>query len=254
MDKKIRDIINSGLIEEYLFGTLAPDQRLEVEHLLDAYPELRKHMAEMQEVLWGMAEEMAIDPPPSVKARIKKDLQNISPTASAPTSSSYIGWLVAAAILVLSCAVYLYTGSEHAHHVQDLQAVIADCEKEAYATTKVNTHLQHLLDKGTIIRSLSSPDEKVDIIAFADVQEGRLYLDTRTIPDVPRGKCLQLWGDKDGTMIPITVLDHARDYMHRPLTYDPAFSSINLTVEELGANSKGSDHATVAALIASVDI
>jgi len=68
---------------------------------------------------------------------------------------------------------------------------------------------------------------------------------------LPEGKCLQLWGDLEGEMIPIAVLNdvNTRDYA---VEINPEYTSLNFTIEEKTADGKGKDHPDVSQLIASV--
>ena len=69
--------------------------------------------------------------------------------------------------------------------------------------------------------------------------------------DLPQGKCVQLWGDLDGEMIPIAVIDPIQDEEY-DLAINPKFTSLNLTIEDKTADGKGQDHPDVSQLFASI--
>ena len=59
--------ISSGILEAYVLGELAEQERLEVEKNLKLYPELRKELALIEETQEKLLMKAAIPPKPSVK-------------------------------------------------------------------------------------------------------------------------------------------------------------------------------------------
>jgi hypothetical protein len=252
MDNRVKEIIDSGIIEEYLFGTLSADEQTEVEALIEQHPALKDHMQAVQEVLWGMADDMAIEPPPSVKKKIMEEIRSENPTAATGTSGSkHLGWWVAAAVALIALPTLIYTNGQNQKRLYAVKADLLACQADQSAVEGELLAVQQLIGEKSTITILRNTDVSLEVIAYARPDSKQLYLDTRSLPVVPTGKCLQLWGDLDGSMIKIAVLDPDQDYLADPLVYNPSYTSINLTVEDLGDDGLGSDHATVSSLVAS---
>lgn len=252
MDKRVEEIIASGVIEEYLFGTLDPTEMQEVEALISEYPALKAHMESVQEVLWGMADDMAIEPPPSVKAKIMEEIRTENALQQGRTSGNkYLGWWVAAAIALIALPTLVYTNSQSEQEIRSIKADLRACQGDHTQTQGDLLALQQLTGDQSTITVLRNTEAALEVIAYARPAAKQLYLDTRSLPQVPSGKCLQLWGDKDGQMINIGIIDPNRNYLEEPLIYNPAYASINLTVEDMGPDGTGSDHATAETLVAS---
>ena len=247
-----KKILDSGIIEEYLIGGLSEEARQQVEQYIEQYPEVKAHFNMLQETLWKMADDMAIPPPPSVKSKIMAELENNISANSTPSGmdlSRFLPWVIAIAISAFAMNAY-NTADEKIIKLEEEKAqLIKDCEqgKQQYIASLEQFNL--LQNAETQVSILENKNKSFKAIAY--VNEGKLMMDLKSRPKLPEGKCLQLWGDKDGEMISIAVLAQNNNYMESSLVLDPAFSSINVTIEDLGPDGKGSDHATVANLVAS---
>lgn len=255
MDKRIEEIIQSGVIEEYLFGTLEQEERKEVEALIAKHPELKSHLESAQEVVWNMADEMAIDPPPKVKQKIMESIKadQVQHGATGPAPSK-LGWYTAMVVALLGLATTIYLQGQHRNSKNTMLADLRDCHENRLLAESTTDQLQQLLSDQTTIRVLRNETSGLEMIAYAMPESKQLALDLREAPELPRDKVLQLWGDRDGEMISIGVIDPQRDYLTDPLVLAPGFASINLTVEDAGPDGIGSDHATVSALLDSATI
>ena len=70
--------------------------------------------------------------------------------------------------------------------------------------------------------------------------------------DLPKGKCLQMWGDLEGEMIPIAVIDNQDKSYQLDLSSD--FASLNLTIEDITDDGLGQTHPDVTQLVSSISI
>lgn len=248
-----KKILDSGIIEEYLIGGLSKEDRYKVEGYIEQYPEVREHFNMLQETLWKMADDMAIPPPPSVKTKIMKEVEhNFAAKANGPSGfdmSRYLPWLIAIAISAFAMNAYNSADNKIIQLEQEKAQLIKDCDQNKQQLMASIEQFNVIQDANTKVSIMENSQASFKAIAY--VNAGQLMMDFKERPQLPEGKCLQLWGDKDGEMISIAVLSENTNYMTSSLDLDPDFTSINVTVEDLGADGNGSDHATVANLVAS---
>ena len=65
--KSKKEILESGILEEYVLGILSDTENSEVRSYLNSYPELKDHVSALEDSLLKLAQENAIAAPPVVK-------------------------------------------------------------------------------------------------------------------------------------------------------------------------------------------
>jgi hypothetical protein len=80
---KIREYIDSGLLESYLLGAASEEETRELLQLKIQYPEIRDALLELETDLERIAKHMAIVPPPGMLTRIEDGINGLinSPNA-----------------------------------------------------------------------------------------------------------------------------------------------------------------------------
>jgi len=97
----IKEYIESGILEEYCLGLLNPEEQASVLDICSRFPEIKKELAIIENVIENMAVNVALDPDERLKQRILDslgfeehpvpfDLDNLPLT---DVSSNYKNWL-----------------------------------------------------------------------------------------------------------------------------------------------------------------
>lgn len=250
-----KEIIESGMLEEYLVGTLTESDSQEVENYIRDFPEVKAHFERLQETLWNMADRMSIPPPPSVKNKLMDQINSDSTKPQHHASFSFkdfLPWLIAVGIAATSVNYINKQDKKIDKLNNEVKTLLADCqakEKESFAELQ---NLLFLKNKDTQVALIENTSKKFKAIAY--VKGTKLLLDVKDRPELKEGKCLQLWGDYKGEMINVGVLMPEGDYMASAFVINSEFTSLNVTIEDLGPNGNGSNHATVSQLVASVSL
>ena len=94
------------------------------------------------------------------------------------------------------------------------------------------------------------PDFQISF--FYDKNQEIVHYSTPTI-DLPSDKCLQLWGDIEGEMIPLGVLNQTVAGSFTTIVFDSKMESFNVTIEDKLENVF-QDHPDVSQLVGSISI
>lgn len=263
MDDRIKDIIESGMMESYLLGQCSPREEEEIDALLENSEALRDYLSELEELQFAMTEQMAVQPPAELKQVIKSEIES-SPVSSSPSSperptTKVSRWpqilLLSALLLSIFLMLNLYIKNmeltrdvqraeilkmQHEDHSEELNAMIDALQEQ----------LQMLLDSGTEKHSLEGRTNNGTFKAFAywNETENKSLLMLESLPSLPEDQCLQMWADVDGEMKSLGVLSNSTGLMAVPFLANA--ESLNVTIEPAG----GSDHPNVDMLVANVII
>lgn len=74
----VKDYISSGILENYVLGTVSSQEKQEVECMSHIYPEIHKELRNIQEAIENLAIAGAKTPPESVKSALLKQIGDIS--------------------------------------------------------------------------------------------------------------------------------------------------------------------------------
>lgn len=154
---KIKDYIESGVLEAYVLGSASEAEVRELLYLKAKHPEIKQALQELELDMERIAEQMAIPPPPLCWTKIEAEMDAIVPAPEAETvlfkqdreenkqspksSGDYIeveaqstymrvhkSWkAIFIAVFILSkifliCAIYFYLENKHAQEqIRDLK-------------------------------------------------------------------------------------------------------------------------------------
>ena len=236
--------LESGRLEQYVFGELDPAASAEVESWAARYPQVRQELAELLSGLDVYAEAHAQTPPAGARERILgRVLAEIGPaeTATAPTpaaptmrvsaSNPHFAtqaptppaearrgglWAAAASVaLLLSLAANAILYSRWQQTSADLVAAQNSQARFAQTSQVVERRLQGAESQLKVLRS---PEYKLVALAgtpahakararvLYDAATHRVFLDVQELPALPAGKQYQLWALDKGKPIDAGVL------------------------------------------------
>ena len=254
MEDKVKAFLASGRLEEYIYGTLGDNDQQEVEKYIKKYPEVNKEYQLLQQQLEKVSRQMSIKAPSGMKSQIMDSL----PDKQLPTSTTKISWAKYAAIFGLVTSLLLAWGWKTSNDQLNAEkgnyaTLAADCDEREKQIEDQRKRIAFLNSEQTQRYEMSGNDLAPDFKAIVFVNEafGKAIITPSNKVNLPSNKCVQLWGDLDGEMIPIAVLDDlgSKEY---DLTINPQFTSLNMTIEEKTNDGKGKLHPDVSQLISSV--
>lgn len=256
--ENLSEFLASSLLEEYMLGIIDPAEIPLVEQYIREIPEVRAAYEELQLNIEQLAKKAASTPPPGTKERILNAIDEPQPSAIKP-SGSYSSWFIAAALIALllgAWSIVLHRNNSKLRIAvseleEEYRLLKEDCaDNQVLMAQRENNWIQ-LADPNTkaLLLNGNSKASKLESVAYWNEKSQTSFLRVLSYPDIPKGKCLQLWADVDGEMVSVTIVrDENRDVVSIPFKANA--TSLNITIEPEG----GSDHATVANLVASVPI
>ncbi len=260
MSEDVKQFMETSLLEEYVLGVLDKQDIPTVERYIQISPEVRSCYEEMQAGMERLAKQTSIPVPPSMKGNILKSIDNdINSTTVPQTSGSMNWWGMAASFIAIGLAAWLFMIHNEKN---DLNNQLED-SKNAYATLKKecdtqnqnyvlqeqqwNTLTDAQTQKFVMVGNAKAPE--LQVVAYQNIQKSESYLQLLSYPDLPKGKCLKIWADVDGKMIPLDVVPTQPGSIVA-LPYKKNSTSLNITIE----SSPTVDHPDVSQLVANVII
>ena len=261
MDRK--KIIEEGLLEKYVLGSLTEQEETLVENALSEDIELKQDFQALESEFELIGFESAVEPASHVRDELmakigiqpsKQEAITIEPSGSSRSLQS--GKLLIAASLAALFALgsfWLYIQWQSSlvdfrsleQQTVDLQQRLNSIESR-YSTTQeryvsISTPgVIPLYLKGNEISPQSS------MIAYINHENKSVVVNTLGLEPLDSDKTYQLWADVDGEMINMGLLPQSEEYI--PVRYIDKAESLNITIEPLG----GSDHPTVENLISNI--
>jgi flagellar motility protein MotE (MotC chaperone) len=238
MTEKVKQILDSDLLENYLMGVTGDEESLQAERYIALYPEVSKTYEELQDNLETFAKLHAIKPPGELKEKI---LDRIRKENKGP--GRFLKFAVAAsfAILLSAGASYFMWGQN-----QDLQ------KENAIVNKKIDNLQEDLREQLEDVRNqfivLQNPETKqykvtgnkkakeLKAVAYVNPVKKLSYLNVSKLPHLPEDQCYQMWAEVNGEMVNLGIIREAdKKLMALPYSDDDAIGGY-ITIEPKGGN------------------
>jgi anti-sigma-K factor RskA len=266
----VTEYIASGILESYVMGAVSDQERREVECLSSIYPDIRRELDQLSEVLESYALLHSVEPPDSVKAKLLEQLDFEKPvretivrpmpidtttTNSSPTFR--VTWIVAASMGLLLFLFSFYLLSQLRTNQQTLATIRTDNSKMQAEVrqlrdqkTQADQALAVLRQPGTRTLELKGNDKapQGSMLVFWNSQTHQVAVQVQSLPPLPTDKQYQLWSMVGGKPVDAGVFDAATSpdlvqRLNRSVARAEAFA---VTVEKRG----GSPTPTLSTLLA----
>ena len=215
----IKSYIESGILEQYVIGTLSPSEMAEVEKNINLYPEIANEIKAIEITLEAYARHQGV-PPKLTEEKLIGNLHNseIKPTKSTDTKSgrnwlNLLGWLFTLALF--SYLLYSESGKSKLNTINRQNQLIIDsiriaCDETATQNAILNHKIQLLNNPKSKFLLLAgtnlSPTSYASVII--DSVNKKLFFDFAGLPAPPTGKQFQLWVIKGGVPIDMGVINN----------------------------------------------
>ena len=253
--KTVEEILQSGLIEQYVLGLSSPAEKQQLDEYIKVYPELIEYRAKMEKTMKKIALSKSIEPPTGTKNAIIKRINNLNPQTK-PLNVTPKYWKYAASIfatlsiVLASLAVVHFNKIESAHQeIQSLEdrytQLLVDCDQSTQQLERHNKMMAFAKDNDTKAVSLKGANiaPNSNGLVYWNETQNMAIISVLNLPEPPSGMTYQAWADIDGVMIDMGVIaDINEDYIEIRLM--KRATSINITLEKAG----GSDHPDVTKL------
>ncbi len=206
----VQSFLESGLLEAYVLGQCSAEERLQVERMLEAHPEVRAELEAIERALEQLAAAHAVSPPAGLRERIEQEIRREAgarePSAHRRPSLlkkgfSLLPW--AAALLLGIALIWSVRHQRHAEEeVQQLQQQLTDCHTRVRQQERHQEIIALLRDPNTrtILLGDVTPEQKigVSVTVWHNANRAQTVLDRATLPLPPAGKYFQFWAIVQG--------------------------------------------------------
>lgn len=250
---KIKEILESGLLECYLMGDCTEEESLRMQQYIHIYPEIKTAYDEYQKAINKMADENAALPPAHLKTNLLKEINQSNKVISENTSQRAQNrqgnkLLYGVVILGLMACSWLYwNGNNKLEAIQNkYQQLQEECEQSEKNFAAVRKELEIIKAPETRALWIDGQAFKKDaqLVAYWNATYDYALLDIKTLPPLKSNQCYQIWADKDGKMISRGTFQMTEDFVKIKFLEDA--ESLNVTIEPIG----GSHEPTLVNLVA----
>ena len=257
MDDKLKHILESGILEEYVLGLTSEQQSEEIAQYIQDHETVRKAYEEIQISLENLAKVNAVSPPESLKTRILDSIDEAPQAIVTKPANSMWKTLAAlsgiAAIGLLLFSVFNWNKNNELQNNLDqntaaLEELKVDCDEKTATISSLQDKLLMINSPDTERIKLSGNDLSPGFMTYAywNEEEKQSMVHVVSKPDLENKQCYQMWADVDGEMISLGVLNSdAGELVSIPFLENA--ESLNITIEPEG----GSDHPTLTNVLAS---
>jgi len=239
MKEKIKNFLDSDLLEKYLLGTTLAEESLKVERYITMYPEVRETYNELQENLEAFAKLHALKSPQGLKERILHSIRQ-----EKKAKSKFFKYAIAASI-----AAFIFAGSSFFFYNQNKKlenekTLVTNQIKDLEMDMKVQ--LEDLRNQYIV---LNNPNTKkfsvmgnkkaseLKAVAYVNPVKQLSYINVRNLPQLPEDQCYQMWAEVNGEMVNLGIIkqfENKEQLLALPYA-DNAVSYI--TIEQGGGNT-----------------
>lgn len=233
-----QSFIQSGLLEAYALGQCSAAERLDVERMVAAYPEVRAELDAIEQSLEKVALASAVPPPPALKAQIMDHIRRdtaVSHRLPGMRLPPATGWMLAGGLL-LALALLFYrfrTGEERLNNqIRALHTEVADCREQSRQQEKERQLIALLRDRDTRSVVLTDgPAVKVSAVVWHNPKRQETALDINSLPVPGSGQYFQFWAIVDGKPVSMGMVNRERDTSWQELPFIPNAQAFAISAE-----------------------
>lgn len=256
---EIKEYIASGIIDRYVLGSATEQEQREVSCMSHIYPEIEAEVRRLQTSIEKLAEHLAVQPPPTIKATILERIQKeqqlkddkqakiVELNASTPKLRVLRFTAAASIILLIGLSVFTFLLQNRYHKSEDLLAdqqelieTIQNNQKglssELNDTKDLLAFIQHENTRRIGLSGTENhPSEEAVVYWNDESQEVRLK--TSKLTSTPSDKQYQLWAIVDGAPVDMGVFSHKGDVgVIKNLKKTSSAQAFAITLEPMGGS------------------
>ena len=239
MGLSLTDIRDSGLLELYVIGELAPTERAQVEEAVRSYPELKAELAEIEQALKHFAFAKTITPDRKVLAASLVEINGGANPPIPPSKgggSNFRAFLGVLAFALAGLAGYFWFQSNQTEaSLAAVQIELQECLDKQEATRAPIATLEDLQrnDNQIVTISATAKYPTTSIFIYNNPATERNYLALGALPEIGPDESFQLWSLKaDTDPIPLTVFDDSGTIV--PVSFEGGTGTYAITIERKG--------------------
>ena len=260
----VKEIRESGLLEQYAMGVLSEQEVQKVEGYLTQFPELQKDYFEIQNALQVLATEKSVKPRASLEDELIQSILDDSPVAKeedAVKSKNVVDrnsntWKVITGLLAIGAIVATYflwnMTTKYKNQTSEFNSYKLECDSVARTQQETLDLFNELNEKENRVLNMTPTDgypETQLLFHFNSVQK-KNYIQIQNLPSIAANQAFQLWSLKAGEdPIPLTVFKNEGSIIV-PVDFEEGTGTYAITIEDEG----GAQVPTLTRLIGTVGV
>ncbi|MDF1698210.1 MAG: hypothetical protein P1U56_20345 [Saprospiraceae bacterium] len=245
----IKEIRESGLLEQYAMGVLSEKEVGEVEEYLTRFPELKQEYLEIQNALQALANENPVQPRASLENEIidavlkespprptQLDSSNVDMSYRNKPTSSIWKWLTG--LFVFSTLMTFYflrsANTKYVDQVNQFNAYKIECDSIARTQQESIEIFNQLNERNNTILNIqpTAAYPETQLLFHFNPIEKRNFIQIRNLPDIASNQAFQLWSLKpDLDPIPMNVFKLNGDFII-PVDFEDGTATYAITIED----------------------
>ena len=246
----VRQYIESGILELYVFGQLTDSERADVEAMAAQHPEVRAEIAEIEQSLELYARMHGINPSPGTLDQILEKTNDGTASAASPKSDvkknsrpTWLTWLLALGfLLAIGSALFFYNRYRQAQgQLSETQSSYDDykvyCDSLSTENQLLDRQMSILRDRNFRSVRMEGTDNAPDAIATVHInsEKNEAWLDPISMPAPPAGKDYQLWAIVDDKPVDMGVFNLPENVLNwKKIPYIENAQAFAVTLEPKG--------------------
>lgn len=258
---QVKEIISSGILEEFVFGNPSKEVQAKVAAYIIDYPEIRSYIKQLELSLEKVALEHTVEPPAEWKSNVLRNIKGKVELEKPETISiiqrydwiKYIVSFLLGGLLVGTFGIYRQNQLQEKleHSEAKIIKIVEECEAEQQYFTKQKKMLQFIQNPETEIVLLDnmSANSESEILVYWNKQSREAVAKIHILAKLTEKETYQLWADVAGEMINVGILQDEKNELVS-LEFIENAESLNVTIEPKG----GSLHPTISRLVLSTKL
>ena len=246
----INDYIQSGILEQYVYGTLNATETLEVTKMLSQHPEIQEEVDDIERALLKLSSSIAPYSPKAIYTRIQqklslKDTKVVQMPRNSRNTAAIIGW--AASIALIGGLFYMLNENndlkESLRFQKAQNAVVTGKFEDSKNDLNTTKELLSVVRNEKFIKvplGAQAVNKEAYASVYWDTSNNKAYIDAQGLPEPPKGKVYQVWSLKLEPLTPTSIgllADMERnDNMMFALDNPNASQAFGITLEPEGGS------------------
>lgn len=247
MKEKIKIFLDTDLLEQYLLGTTADEESMQVERYIAMYPEVKETYDELQVNLETFAKMHAVKTPAGLKEKIMASIR----VEKAGRKRFYQYAIAAsfAAFLFAAAAYFFYQQNqslqEENQMVKNQIQLLEENMKEGLEDVRNQFVVLNNPKTKKVTVQGNKKAEELKAVAYINPVKKLSYINVSKLPNLPENQCFQMWAEVNGEMVNLGIIKETKDnlmalpYNDKAVSYitiEPKGGNVTPTVENIVAN------------------
>ncbi len=253
--KSKEEILESGILEQFVLGLTDDEENLRVEAYLKKYPALKQHMDTIERAMETIAHQHSIVPPEDLR---DVTMQKIADIEAIKVSKESLKWKWISAVALIAASYFIFWSFQLNNNIQSIRSKMSETsknleelsvncnlvkEENEQSKRLIQLYTDELLTPVKLQGNNQQPGS--EILVFWGNKNQHSFIHISNIVAPPEGHTYQIWADVAGEMLPLGIFSEKQKLCE--IKFLENATSLNVTIEKSG----GSDHPDVSRLIMS---